>query len=238
MRHPLSFGRASVGVRHPLALLTCALLLHPAWVAAQGIHKIVGPDGRVTYSDVPPANAPAAAGSPSRDPRSAPSQASAPPSSHAAPGAPPAPPGAKRATAVDPAAPPPAAPAAANRELVTAVVAALGYEDLVNRAEDLCIKALPTSMARYSAATQGWHTRNVAWVSSARQVLTTSFDAPTQGLVRARIDAYNASQLQQVQRADQHARIKWCDRSMDEIQGGVMDLGGKPVIAGPLSRLK
>lgn len=238
MQHPFSTGRAFMGVRHRLTLLTLALLCHPAWVSAQGVHKIVGPDGRVTYSDVPPVNAPAAPVSPARDPRPAPSQGPASSSLPSPPGAPPAPTGAKRASAADPVAPPPAAPAAANRELVTAVVAALGYEDLVNRAEDLCVKALPTSMARYSAATQGWHTRNVAWVSKARQVLTSSFDAPTQNLVRGRIDAYNASQLQQVQAADQHARIKWCDRSMDEIQGGVMDLGGKPVISGPLSRLK
>lgn len=43
---------------HPrLRLWTAALVLAvaPAWLAAQGIYRIVGPDGKVSFSDKPPA---------------------------------------------------------------------------------------------------------------------------------------------------------------------------------------
>lgn len=218
------------------AVLAVASALAVCQVQAQTVYRVVGPDGKVTFTDRPPTaddiRSPNT-GSPAA--RSTASPAPQPEKQLATPTAPTA--TAKRAsapTAATPAAPT-ATPAGPDPDLLRAVVVVLGHEDLVKRTEELCVRTLPTSMKRYGDAAQGWHQRNATWVAKARTVLATMAPAVQQG-VREKIESTTLAQLRQVQDAAMAPRIKWCDSAMDEMKGGVVDLGGKPTVSIPLGR--
>lgn len=197
------------------------------------IYKIVGPDGKISFSDRPPADAavtekvdvirtpteviaPAPAPPSSSTNRSA-KQAMQPSNAAAAPST-----GIDNRSALDTA-------------TEKAIVGVLGYNDLIKQTESLCIDALPTSMRRYSQAAQSWQSRNAKFVSQAQNALA-SVDAAQRGQINATIRSYNANSLAVVLKAPTASKIKWCDTSLDSIQAGSMDVNGKPNFTAPLSR--
>jgi hypothetical protein len=240
-----------------LAAATIALAVGPACVHAQGLYKIVGPDGRVTYSDQPPASvgpngridvlrepkgrvlvppAPAPAPVASGDPSAANDAAA----HHGRPKAAtmPHPRQAAHASAVAAAstgAPPVAPPIDAAVE--AAVIGVLGIEDVVRRTESICVSTLPTSARRYSGAVDEWSRRNTRTVVVARRVLSREFDVEKRELVEAGIARRTADQVEKIVEAPPAVRIAWCDRSAAEIAGGRMDVHDKPKLAGPLADL-
>jgi hypothetical protein len=221
-----------------LAAATIALAVGPACVHAQGVYRIVGSDGRVTYSDQPPPSvAPngridvlrAPKGPALVPPAPAPAPAPAPVAS-GDPGA--ANDAASRLGAITGAPPvaPPIDPA-----VEAAVIGVLGIEDVVRRTESICVSTLPASARRYSGAVDEWARRNTRTVVVARRVLSREFDVEKRELIEAGIARRNADQFEKIVEAAPAVRMAWCDRSVAEIAGGRMDVHDKPKLAGPLA---
>jgi hypothetical protein len=212
---------------------------------AKEIYKVVGPDGKITFSDKPPADAVASEKYAIKDGPSTP--VTAPGNSAAATTAnssatsatglrksqakqairgttpePSAESSTARATAADPA-------------VERAVIGVLGYEDLVGQSERICLSALPTSYGKYSAATDAWRGRNAAIVRQARKALANQFNSAQQQLIETGIRVRNTNSLAPVASAPSASKIKWCDSTSNEISNGAMDAFNKPNLSGPLA---
>lgn len=197
------------------------------------IYKVIGPDGKVTFSDRPPADA---AVTEKMDVIRTPTEALTPAPSQPASSANR---GAKQATQSNRAVVAEAAKSESGSILDTAtekaIIGVLGYNDLVKQTENLCIDALPTSMRRYSQAAQSWQNRNGKYVSQAQNAMA-SLNASQRGQINTTIRSYNANSLSVVLAAPTASKIKWCDSSLDSIQGGSMDVQNKPNFTGPLAK--
>lgn len=138
-------------------LITCTAALAPA----QTIYRVVGPDGKVTFTDRPPGNAEAAQQqqtakpAPASETRPMPQPAASATETATAKKA-----NAAKATPADRPAAAPAEPKPVDEALLRALVAVLFQETLVRKSEELCISTLPTSMKRYGDAADGWRQRN------------------------------------------------------------------------------
>jgi len=242
-----------------LAAATIALAVGPACVHAQGVYRIVGSDGRVTYSDqpppsvapngridvlrapkgpalVPPAPAPAPAPAPvaSGDPGAANDAASRLGRPKAATMSDSRQAAHASAVAAAITGAPPVAPPI-DPAVEAAVIGVLGIEDVVRRTESICVSTLPASARRYSGAVDEWARRNTRTVVVARRVLSREFDVEKRELIEAGIARRNADQFEKIVEAAPAVRIAWCDRSVAEIAGGRMDVHDKPKLAGPLA---
>lgn len=119
----------------------------------------------------------------------------------------------------------------------SAAITVLTMEDLVRQTESICMKSRPTSMTRYQAAVDAWRTRNGAIASQARHALDQPVREMTLGAVQEAIKVRNERTLSPVNAASATARTTWCDRSMDELTAGKLDIFHKSELSGPLSRL-
>lgn len=218
--------------------LGVSLLLVAAWSSAHAgpVYKIVGPDGRITFSDTPPAEA--ASGTyevvgsqgsaipspPPEQPHSADSRADEARVAALAP-----PKQASRAVALNEIQSEPSA------ELEGAVIGVLGIEDIVKRTEEVCVETLPTSFSTYAAAVAAWQARNGAIVARAREVLASEFDAATGAALSAGLRLKNDGMFTPVRAASAAARISWCDESFASMGDGKMDVHGNPKLTAPLA---
>ncbi len=222
--------------------LFVSLSLFVAFSTAQAaeIYKSVGPDGKVTYSDRPPADTNSGYDKiqkPSLPTVATPGSNSAP-TLHAETAA--AQPTARTSKKALRAQKPPEAPpvvAKVDPELQSAVIGVLGIEDLVRKTEDLCLGVLPTSFKRYFGATDDWRRRNASFIAKAHYVLDTQFDAAGRHLVESGVDQRNAGVFSKITSAPAAAKINWCDRSTDEIKAWTMDFRNKDKLASPLMRM-
>lgn len=219
--------------RWPLSLMLSVIMLN---AHAQGIYKSVGPDGKVTYSDRPPADAKG-----KFDVIQTPNQSQTPPpaaqdsSSYSAAESPAmSSRGAKKAAAASKPQSETAAAAKIDPAVEGAIIGVLGIEDLVRQTEDICLKALPTSFKRYSGAADGWRQRNAAMVRQARQALAKEFSAAEGRLIESGIQTKNRGMFAPVLNASMKAKIDWCDQSAGEMEKGGMDVNSKPKLYGPL----
>lgn len=117
--------------------------------------------------------------------------------------------------------------------LEKALIGVLGHEDLVHQANNLCVSTLPGLMSKYDDARKGWDTRNAAVVAKARQVMQQASPAKRQSIELA-VTATNEANLKVVRQASPTSRIAWCGRTVDEVNGGALDLQHKPNLASPL----
>jgi hypothetical protein len=201
---------------------------------AQAVYKTVGPDGKVIYSDKPPAGA----GSRTTTVGKPPTAAASAPALEARPARKPAVSPVKAATA--PAASEPAAESPARQEarmdpiLERALIRVMGYEDLLSRTEDVCLQTLPTSFKRYSAAASGWKQRHAALLAQYRKVMAEGVTDAQRERLEARVQDTNESNMAVVLGAPMSSKINWCDQSFKEIAAGKLDLHDDPGVAGPL----
>ena len=220
--------KAWVGV-----LITCTAALAPA----QTIYRVVGPDGKVTFTDRPPGNAEAAQQqqtakpAPASEPRPMPQPAASATEPATAKKA-----NAAKATPADRPAAAPAEPKPVDEALLRALVAVLFQETLVRKSEELCISTLPTSMKRYGDAADGWRQRNAVWLDKAQKQMLT-LGPEFQRVVKTRVDDDISKLLKPVNDASMHQRIKWCDQTAQDLPKGTLDLGGKSMVTGPLSQV-
>ena len=220
------------------ALRRCGLIACTAALApAQTIYRVVGPDGKVTFTDRPPGNAEAAQQQQTAKP--APASETRPMPQPAASATEPATAkkaNAAKATPADRPAAAPAEPKPVDEALLRALVAVLFQETLVRKSEELCISTLPTSMKRYGDAADGWRQRNAVWLDKAQKQMLT-LGPEFQRVVKTRVDDDISKLLKPVNDASMHQRIKWCDQTAQDLPKGTLDLGGKSMVTGPLSQV-
>ena len=220
--------KAWVGV-----LITCTAALAPA----QTIYRVVGPDGKVTFTDRPPGNAEAAQQQQTAKPAPAPETRPMPqPAASATEPATAKKANAAKATLADRPAAAPAEPKPVDEALLRALVAVLFQETLVRKSEELCISTLPTSMKRYGDAADGWRQRNAVWLDKAQKQML-NLGPEFQRVVKTRVDDDISKLLKPVNDASMHQRIKWCDQTAQDLPKGTLDLGGKSMVTGPLSKV-
>lgn len=184
-----------------LAALLAFGVAGDAW--AQRVYKSVGPDGKVTFTDKPPAG---------QEPPAAPAAAApAAPAAQSSPGAAPAPAGSAAAAQMDPA-----------LEKATLVLA--GFESIVNEYADLCVKTLPTSFRKYQGAADDWRQRHATLLARQNAVMRDHFSPAQRASVRSALQAKTRGMMAQVQAANAAQRIKWCDDNTLEVTGGKVDL--------------
>jgi hypothetical protein len=212
-------------------LIACTAALAPA----QTIYRVVGPDGKVTFTDRPPGNAEAAQQQQTAKPAPA-SETRPMPAASATEPATAKKANAAKATPADRPAAAPAEPKPVDEALLRALVAVLFQETLVRKSEELCISTLPTSMKRYGDAADGWRQRNAVWLDKAQKQMLT-LGPEFQRVVKTRVDDDISKLLKPVNDASMHQRIKWCDQTAQDLPKGTLNLGGKSMVTGPLSQV-
>lgn len=186
---------------------------------AQPVYKTVGPDGKISFSDEPPAAGKTTAlegygPPPPKEPVKSASERAADISRQAR-----ARYEVKQAQAA--VASPQAAPV--NAELGQAIVGVLAFEDLVQQARSLCVSTLPTSFRKYDDAASAWRQRNADILKKARAAMVQALTAEQRNALQKVVEDKNRQQMEVVVKAPTASRIKWCDQSADEINRGVMD---------------
>jgi hypothetical protein len=209
------------------------------------VYKSIGPDGKVIYSDKPPADSDAKptaiAAPPKLSPPSAPADAPSAPAD-APVKQPPKTWAEKKAAAVSPIRVDPArakqpVQSEVDPAVEKAVIAVLALEDLAMQTEALCLRTLPTSFKRYSTV-DGWRQRNAAILARAKLVLAEAFIPADRQLIETGVKGRNVQTLAPVVAAPTASRIKWCDESADEISSGRMDPNRKENLSTPLMSYK
>jgi hypothetical protein len=218
-------------LRIPSKTLATALALAAmvSLVQAQGLYRIVAPDGRVTYSDHPPATG----GQSARvDLMRVPASTAQGAAGQAAPSdtdATTALPGGRTASN--------AGSKSSDATIEAAIIGVLGAEDAVRRTETICVSTQPSAARRYAAAVDDWARRNARPVLVARRVLSRENDARRRERIEAGVRDSNAQRFEALAAAAEASRVAWCDRSVAEIAAGRMDIHDKPNLAGPLAAL-
>lgn len=189
-----------------VALLACGMA---GTALAQRVYKSVGPDGKITFTDRPPAG----------------QEQPAPPATAAAPAAAPAPaaPGAPSAGA--------AAVPALDPTLEKAVVVLAGFESIVSEYADLCVKTLPTSFKKYQGAADDWRQRHGTLLSRQAAVMRDHLSPAQRTALRSATQLKTRGMMAPVHAASAAARIKWCDDNTLEVSGGKVDLVGNHAAA-------
>jgi hypothetical protein len=206
-----------------------ALVASSPLADAQGLYRTVGADGRVTYSDHPPASVSPngridVMRAPGGDKRGG-VGGEAYPSGRAEPSQ-----GPRQATSAPIGrAPDPAVEAA--------VIGVLGMEDLVRRTETICVSSHPASARRVSGAVDDWVRRNARTVLSARRILAREFDVEKRERIEEGWRGQNAGRFEAIAGVPDARVAAWCDRSVVEIVSGQMDVYDKPRLTGPLADL-
>jgi hypothetical protein len=212
------------------------VLLLPGVAAAQ-LYKIVGPDGKVTYSDRPPLMAngsvqiiKSGGPVPLADKPVAPDTAGAnvPTPAEAGRGTS-GPRPAKHAIRSEHGNGDPDLNESAGRSrvnLLRGLRVVLGNMRLVEQTSALCTSTLPTSFKRYDGAASLWKSRNGDVINQANAVLSAAFSDSERAQLEMAARQNTDSMLQVVRNADTARRIRWCDQSVGDISSGALDLMG------------
>ena len=176
--------------------LVAALLLAAPPVAAQ-TYRIVGPDGRVTFSDRKPTDA------------------------------------AVKASVLGKPAP---ATAATNLPpgLWDASLGVLGRESLVQSVWDTCTRLIPRSYDRYDDALRAWRKHNAAVVAKTDRILFSAFTSEQRDQIHAAALARLEAQMAPVAKADQAAKLQWCEQWAKDLNAGAPELATDTALAGPI----
>jgi hypothetical protein len=110
----------------------------------------------------------------------------------------------------------------------------MGNEYLVAQFRDICLRTLPTSFKKYDGAAQKWTDRHTALLQRFPAVLKDVYSDSERAGVQDGIRRISQQSLDTVSAAPVAARIKWCDRTTDELNGGALDLANDPAVSGPL----
>ncbi|QNA99810.1 DUF4124 domain-containing protein [Massilia sp. Se16.2.3] len=183
---------------HPRSIAALLLLLL-AHAASAEIYKVIGPGGRVSYTDQPP--------------------------SVTTPNVQLFKHGRGRPAAGDEGAD---AARRANAPLLPTVRNVLNNNALALEGLHLCMQVLPASMRRYGDTLDGWKSRNREVTERAEQVLAASVTHDARAQIRNGAINDARQLLQQVRTATPARQSAWCEATAGEIGGGGMDLAKQP----------
>jgi hypothetical protein len=116
-------------------------------------------------------------------------------------------------------------------DVVGAVANVMGMSHLVISARDFCIATSPAAVKRYSDAAIAWQLRNATVVAKKNRILAMS----DRGLVASALSGdmlrLTDDMMRPVRQAGTAERIKWCDKTIQDVDRGMLDLVGRASIA-------
>jgi hypothetical protein len=220
---------------------TLVAIIAVSGFAAQGVYKSVGPDGKITFSDQPPADSKSKSTVHSAPP--ARQQAALEPSPPRAAGIEETPGtlapttrGAKKASRT-----PAATKEAAATEspidatLLKALHTVAGHKLLVQHMRDTCIQTRPTAMGKYADAADHWAQRTGAIMAQQQWVMGDLLNASQRQKFGEAVKTSIDKLTNPYAAAAPAALFKWCDHSVAEINSGVMDLHNRQEVSAPLT---
>lgn len=211
------------------------LLLTAALGAQAQVYRSVGPDGKVVFTDSPPADPNAGLSAVNvKDPDA---QVSNQTPDSSQPVAAPAPKKAKH-VANKAAAPTPVVPVVPDAALINAVSTVAGLEDMVNQTRNICIRTLPNAFEKYTGAADAWQQRNATVIAQKNHVLAQAFSEAEGNALVEKAKAHNQQTLAPVLGGTSAKRVSWCDKSADDMGKGTLDAFNNPSVAGPLGTFK
>jgi hypothetical protein len=216
-------------MNYKTTILLLLYLIAGGEAAAQQLYKSVGPDGKVTYTDRPPAGEASAKVSVMKSYVLRPLDAPPPPSLSS--GLPP-----PSADAVRRASATPAAASAPKEgvplEVEQAVAGVLGLSELFRRSEDLCSKSVPGQ--RYANSLGKWRERNASFLQKEKHILMTVLTPTLRAALQAAVNEKNDKVLAPVASAQPAARQKWCEKGFDDVDSGMHDVANNAALSIPL----
>jgi hypothetical protein len=214
------------------SLITALSLAGAVRPALAQTYKIIGPDGRVTFSDRKPT-----------DPQQQSMELG-----RALPQAPLFTPGAlsfepQDARTVAARRPRPSPfplrpPIGASGEpyppaLADAVLNVVGRQQLVQSMWELCMH-LGVPQERYDAAAAGWRKRNAPLLDKTDRIVFSFFTTEQRDLLRATAQSQLQSHLAPVNSLAPIGKITWCDKSADDLTRGTLDVANETVLSVPI----
>lgn len=175
-------------------------------LALADIYKSLGPDGQVVYSNVAPKN------------KSTPVAILQPPGQKAA---------APRAR------PQPAVHGSNDvltPDVVGAVANVIGVAHLISSTRDFCVATVPASLKRYSSAATAWEQRNAVVVAKKNSLLSISDRQLVAAALSGDVLRMTDDMMRPVKQSGTAERIKWCNKTIDEVDSGALDLVGRASI--------
>jgi len=203
----------------PRTLLCAAALVAAACAAQAGaIYKIVGPDGKVTFTDHPPTVAPA----PGASAPKAGAGGSTVTRGGSADG-----PGGDAASLVANSSLVPAS----QKELFVALVLAESFRETLQQADAICVTGAATPNKNFRVATIAWKQRNQEFYNRVDRVMGGALQTAQRQFVVEQVSRIVDKELDPIRSANVPARMQWCDRSAMEVGSGKMDVSRMPAMA-------
>jgi hypothetical protein len=190
------------------------------------IYKVIGPDGKAAYSDRRPADSkssvsiiePPAPISPGAGPSILPVITRSSPVKQA------------------PLQPRPTA-GVVNRagdtlrpEVIGAVANVMGIAHLVNSSREFCIATLPASVKRYTASAVGWQQRNALAIAKKNRLMSSAEQALVASALSGDMIRKTDEMMRPVKLASMAEKTRWCDKTFEEVDRGMLDLVGRASI--------
>ncbi len=214
-------------LRAGLALCVCGCV---ASASAQTIYKSVGANGKVQYSDLPPAT-----GTRFTTMQSGVVAAPKPSSATSTPTGPAKEPG-KSGTAQADNSAITAQKLQQLRQVLGAVTEVMVWQQVVQQGEAVCAKVMPASDKRFAEAAAGWRQRNQSVVSQSERILeSTGVSSDVRDTYHAALKTDVDKVFGPVRKASSERQVKWCGDSVQELKDGKLDVYNRGTLAQTLN---
>ena len=206
----------------PFFLLAAVLLIPCAM--AQQMYKVVGPDGKVTFSDKPPAKSGKVSVMhsytlrPYESPADLAAEAAARKAAAAAP----------RAAVV-----PPTPTPALSREVEDAIVTVRGQDEFTRRFYNFCNGNLESAKA-FGAAARAWRQRNAVPVAHQNRLLMEVASPGKRDELLGRVATMLDDESAKMVARNPKERLAWCAEAVAELESGKSDIAQPAMMAVPV----
>jgi hypothetical protein len=197
-----------------LLLLPVLFLAAGLGVAQSQLYKIVGPDGKVTFSDKPPADASAKI-SVMKSNVLRPIEATTLPSF-------PSPASAKPVAS------------GTSAELDQALLVVMGMVEITRKVEPMCSTSAPISAKRLALGIRNWNQRNATFIEQQKRILMEVVTPAKRAALQARLAAKTEQAVVELQSLSPEGRVKWCERLVANLSSDENDIANVPAVSVPL----
>jgi Domain of unknown function (DUF4124) len=121
-----------------------------------------------------------------------------------------------------------------DHDLEKSVFAVLGYEDMVQQTTAVCAKIQPEENKKHDAVLTNWTQRNTAVLTHNKRVLAEAFGSSQRLFMAENTKALNQTNIDQILKSPESARVKWCEQTALEVNRGDSDFKNKPAMTAAL----
>jgi hypothetical protein len=200
-----------------LLLLTVLCLAAGVGVAQSQLYKIVGPDGKVTFSDKPPVDASAKI-SVMKSNVLRPIEGTTLPSF-------PSPAGLSSAKPVV---------SGSSAELDQALLVVMGMVEITRKVEPMCSTSAPVSAKSLALGIRNWNQRNATFIEQQKRILMEVITPAKRAALQARLAAKTEQAVVELNSLSPEGRVKWCERLVVNLSSDENDIANVPAVSLPL----